>query len=203
MRVYFKKTGRAKYISHLDLQRTMQRALKRAKLPVWETEGFNPHIYITFALPLSLGIESACESFDIKLTDEILPQEICDKLNAVLTEDLQIIKAARPVYKHTEIKKAEYEIEVEHAEKFRDFMSQNEIMIKKKTKKGEAIIDLKPLIELKEIKSGKVTLLLPAGNELSVNPMQTVSALSAFLGDEVKAVVKRTKIFCADGNVFS
>ena len=53
-RIRFTKTGEAKYISHLDLYRFMLRALKRAKLPVWHTEGFNPHVYVTFALPLSL-----------------------------------------------------------------------------------------------------------------------------------------------------
>lgn len=58
VRIFYKKLDVAKYISHLDMQRCMQRAVKRAKLPVWYTEGFNPHPYITFALPISLGIES-------------------------------------------------------------------------------------------------------------------------------------------------
>ena len=54
IRVWFTKTGEASYISLLDLQRVMQRAFKRSGLPVWYTLGFNPHIYITFASPLSL-----------------------------------------------------------------------------------------------------------------------------------------------------
>ena len=58
IRVWFTKTGEASYISLLDLQRVMQRALKRSGLPVWYTLGFNPHIYMTFAAPLSLGQES-------------------------------------------------------------------------------------------------------------------------------------------------
>jgi radical SAM-linked protein len=205
IRVYFKKTGRVKYISHLDLQRTMQRALKRAKLPVWETEGFNPHIYITFALPLSLGIESVCESFDIKLIEEISLDEIPKKLNAVLTEDLTIIKAVEPVHKHIEIQKAEYDIVISGAHKMRpftDFLNQDEIIITKKTKKGETQIDLKPLIELKEIDGEKINLILPAGNEFNVNPMQVISAFSAFVGEELQAGITRTAIFCADGNVF-
>ncbi|MCL2636755.1 MAG: TIGR03936 family radical SAM-associated protein [Oscillospiraceae bacterium] len=202
MRVFFKKTGRAKFISHLDLQRTMQRALKRAGLPVWETEGFNPHIYITFALPLSLGIESTCESFDIKIIEDIQADEIREKLNAALNEDLHIIAVAEPVYKHTEIIKAEYEIAVENAEKFAEFMSQNEIIITKKTKKGEAQIDLKPLIELRGIEGEKVVLILPAGNEFNVNPMQVTSAFSAFVGEELQARITRTAVFCVDGEAF-
>ncbi len=61
VRVWFTKTGEAAYISLLDLQRVMQRALKRARLPVWYTQGFNPHIYMTFAAPLALGQESLVE----------------------------------------------------------------------------------------------------------------------------------------------
>ena len=63
-RVFYTKTGRAKYISHLDVTRCFQRALQRAGLSVWYTEGFNPHSYLTFTLPLSLGYESLCESMD-------------------------------------------------------------------------------------------------------------------------------------------
>ena len=58
VRIWFTKTGEASYISLLDLQRVMQRALKRSGLPVWYTLGFNPHIYMTFACPLPLGQES-------------------------------------------------------------------------------------------------------------------------------------------------
>lgn len=210
VRIFFKKTERAKYISHLDLQRTMQRALKRAALPVWETEGFNPHIYLTFALPLSLGIESICESFDIKIIEEISPDEIRARLNAALTEDLQIIKAAEPVNKHTEIQKAEYEIRIVGdgvldvpTKKFTEFLSQEEIMITKKTKKGEAQVDIKPLIELEAIEDEKITLLLPAGTSVNLNPMQVIGAFGAFLGVELQAVITRTAVFCADGMTYN
>jgi len=187
----------------------MQRALKRANLPVWVSEGFNPHIYLTFALPLSLGIESICESFEIKIIEDISHAEIRDKLNGVLTEDLQIIKAAEPIHKHTEIKKAEYEIRIVGDgaldvpnKKFTEFLSQDEIVITKKTKKGEAQVDLKPLIELRTIENEKITLLLPAGTNLNVNPMQVISSFGAFLGVELQAQITRTAVFCIDGKAF-
>ena len=72
IRIWFTKTGEASYISLLDLQRVMGRALKRSGLPVWYTLGFNPHIYMTFACPLSLGQESLVESVDVK-TEENNP----------------------------------------------------------------------------------------------------------------------------------
>ena len=70
VRIWFTKTGEASYISLLDLQRVMQRALKRSGLPVWYTLGFNPHIYMTFACPLPLGQESLVESVDVKTETE-------------------------------------------------------------------------------------------------------------------------------------
>ena len=57
VRVWFHKTGPIRYISHLDLMRTMTRAIRRSRIPLWYTEGFNPHPYMTFALPLSLGMQ--------------------------------------------------------------------------------------------------------------------------------------------------
>ena len=59
-RIQFIKTGRARYISHLDLMRTFQRAFLRAGLHVKHTEGFNPHAYVSIALPLSVGFSSHC-----------------------------------------------------------------------------------------------------------------------------------------------
>ena len=61
VRVWFHKTGPIRYISHLDLMRTMTRAIRRSGIDLWYTEGFNPHPYMTFALPLSLGMQSVCE----------------------------------------------------------------------------------------------------------------------------------------------
>ena len=70
VRISFKKMNEASYISLLDMQRVMQRVLKRSGLPVWHTLGFNPHIYMTFACPLSLGQESQCECVDVKTEAE-------------------------------------------------------------------------------------------------------------------------------------
>ena len=64
VRIRFSKTGRARYISHLDLSRVMQRSLRRAGIPLWYTEGFNRHPYVTFAAPLSLGFEGLQETMD-------------------------------------------------------------------------------------------------------------------------------------------
>ena len=84
VRIWFRKIGAAKYISHLDLNRCMARAMRRAAIPAWVTEGFNPHLFLTFALPLSLGQEGLDESMDIKLPDDFPIETLPDRLNAVL-----------------------------------------------------------------------------------------------------------------------
>ena len=82
LRVKFEKTGKLQYISHLDLLRTMQTALRRAKVNMIYTEGFNPHMRIAFALPLSIGIESVCEYMDIRTEESVDPNIEYDRIRA-------------------------------------------------------------------------------------------------------------------------
>ena len=70
VRVFYRKDGACKYISHLDTNRVMLRAIGKSRLNIWRTEGFNQHAYITFALPLSLGFASECESMDFRILDD-------------------------------------------------------------------------------------------------------------------------------------
>ena len=68
VRAKFYKIGSLQYISHLDLVRTMTRVLVRSHIPAWYSQGFNPRLKLTFSLPLSIGTQSECEFFDIRLT---------------------------------------------------------------------------------------------------------------------------------------
>ena len=108
VRATFEKCGRAKYISHLDLNRCMLRTFRRSRLPIWYTEGFNPHPYYSFALALSLGFESSCEILDFNLNEDIPFDEIRDRLNAVMPEGMRIVKVAEQKQKITAITEAEY-----------------------------------------------------------------------------------------------
>jgi len=197
VRAFFSKAGNAKYISHLDLYRSMGRALKRADLPVWMTEGFNPHIYMTFALPLALGIEGVKEPMDFRLTcdlNEVGFDEITERLNAVMPQGLRIGGAAAPVHRATEIEKARYEVNSVDIAKAEEFLSGDSIIIEKKSKNKTQTIDIKPLISF-EFANDKVTLVLPAGNTLNINPWQV------FQGFEIGGVV-RTAILLGDGKEF-
>ncbi len=89
-RMRFSKTDEAAYISHLDLMHCMQRAIARAQLPVWYTEGFNPHIYISIALPLSTGYSGEWEFLDFNCTAEKIPDDAVARLNAVMPSGLSV-----------------------------------------------------------------------------------------------------------------
>ncbi len=89
----YTKTGNLKFISHLDILRLMQRAICRAKLPAKYSEGFNPHIKIAFGFPLSLGVESIGEYFELELTEKLDIEKIVDALNNVLPNKIRILGA--------------------------------------------------------------------------------------------------------------
>lgn len=137
----------------------MQRALKRSGLPCWYTEGFNPHLYVTFPLPISLGHQSLCESMDIKIDESISPKEIREKLSATLPEGFCITNVAAPVMKPDRIAFAEYEILLASdsstpsviAEHFSEFVQQDTILVEKKTKKGFQELDIKPSILIRSV----------------------------------------------------
>ncbi len=89
----YSKTGNLKYISHLDVLRFIQRAVKRADIPAKYSEGFNPHMKTSFGFPLSLGNESIGEYFDLELSEKIDIQTFIDRMNSVLPKEMQIIAA--------------------------------------------------------------------------------------------------------------
>lgn len=202
-RVFFSKTGRAKYISHLDLNRVMQRAIKRANLPVWYTEGYSPHMYVQFMLPLSLGQEGVREAMDFRLLEDVDHGEVSARLNEALPLDIRAVETAAPVLKNTDITTAEYEITADiDREKFLKFAQSEKIIVEKKTKKGTSEVDLKPLIT--ELSVGEsITLRLPAGNDFNINPALLLEAYRAATGEELPRIrIVRTKILCADGSEF-
>ena len=138
LRAIFEKKDRAKYISHLDLNRCMLRTFRRSGLPIWYTEGFNPHPYFSFALALSLGYESSCEILDFNLNEELPFEEIKDKLNAVMPSGMKIISVAEQKLKITAIASAERlnrSLLMSFIRKFKSFFLRTAYLLKKRQKK--------------------------------------------------------------------
>lgn len=184
VRLRFSKTGRLKYISHLDINRAMGRAFKRAEIPLWYTEGFNPHPYMSFSLPLSLGVESLCESVDIRLIDNITNEEIKKRMNVVLPADLKIIDVYDNFRDNSEIVYSDYVYKFQFANnekalgKISLLLSADEIMALKKGKQGRKKVlketNIKPFIDKYNLSIRDDIIILNirllAGGEKNLNP---------------------------------
>ena len=99
LRLRFEKTGRAVWISHLDLMHTMQRAFSRAGYELKYSEGFNPHPQISIALPLSVGVGSVCEIMDFRLKGDADLRELPARLSSVMPEGLRVTDCYEQVNK--------------------------------------------------------------------------------------------------------
>ncbi len=210
VRVFLKKGGRLIYASHLDMNRFMTRALRLSGLPIWYTEGFNPHPYLTFLLPLSLGFRSDCEIMDIRLTDESIGNdEVMTALNAVLPQDLQVTAVHDPVLKAGKIAYAQFVLSFQTendrlAVQLSQFLLRDSIVTEKKGKKGKiSTIDLAPKIQSFSVDTceneTKLTVVLPAGGSDNVNPSLI---LSAYDGELPYCRITRTMIYDADMKPF-
>ena len=154
LRLRFKKTGRAVYISHLDLMQTMQRAFFRAGLPLRYSEGFNPHPLISIALPLSVGTASECELMDFRLKEDTDLLTLPARLTAVMPEGIESLEAYEFTRKAAELKWLRVRGVFEYDERdaasllpaLQDFFASDSIVITRKTKRGEGESDIRPAI---------------------------------------------------------
>lgn len=215
VRIWFRKEGTARFISHLDLNRCMARALRRARLPVWHTEGFNPHPFLTFALPLSLGVTGLQESMDVKMEQMMDETQLVERLNAVLPQGVTVTAAAPAQQKPGAITAADYEITflelpvsaAEAEEKIKAFLAQDTIPAQKKNKKGEwRQLDLKPFLQRANLReengSPVLALRLPAGSGENINPSLVVEALFAYAGFTARTETVRLQMLTGDGKFF-
>ena len=195
VRLKFRKTGSLQYISHLDLQRTFNRVISRACLPVWYTKGFNPHIKLVFSTPLSIGAQSVCEYLDIKIDRDMPCEEIMKRLNAELTDELYITDAYFPSHDFSEISWASYDVEIytqgankELSEEIQSVLTTSPVMLTKKTKSGEKEIDIIHLIYSvntsfdSERSTVKINCVLSASSTEYLNHEMLITALKQKLG---------------------
>ena len=212
VRIWFEKKGMIRYISHLDLMRTVTRAIRRSEIPLWYTEGFNPHPYMTFSLPLSLGMESECESMDIKIEGDITDGEILEKLKAAMPDGIHVTAVTQPFSDPKEIAYGEFTLDFDGdfdreqaKEAINGILSRDEIIIQKSGKRGHKKvmkeIDLKPLIfdsEITDTENGvRLFVRLPAGSKSNINP----SLLADLIGKEIPeavCLITRKRLLTAD-----
>lgn len=197
VRIWFSKQGRIKYVSHLDIMRCMTRAVRRADIPLWYTEGFNPHPYLNFLQPMPLGVEGLNEPLDIRIEGEISDKEIMDKLNAVLPVGITITKVTEPFMKSNDLAFAEYKIYFEKednlTEKLTNAMDSGSLSCEKMGKvngrKRVKEVNVSENIRKYSIKENDdaviMNVVLPGGNTKNVNPMNLLDALNRYLGTDI------------------
>ncbi len=216
VRIRFRKVGKLQYISHLDLQRTMQHCIKRSGIPAWYTKGFNPHYKLVFALPLSVGAESECELLDLRIDREISDDEILRRFNETVTDELRGLEAYTPTTKFADIAWAEYRVTLSggaiidgQAAETRRILTTSPLMMVKRSKSGEREVDLVPMIRAVDAEGGAgeltLRLMLSAAGADYLNPELVVTALRERLWpgvDDPAALnwrILREQVYCADG----
>lgn len=216
VRVWFEKKDQCIYISHLDLNRCMIRAIQKSRIPIWHTEGFNPHPFITFPMPLSLGFVGKKECMDMRLLeDDFSFKEIIDRLNNCLPKGIRVYNVTEPKMKAGVIDKALYVLKLtcdgitpdELLEKTEELFSRDEIMVDKKSKSGIKQVNLKEYLSDYTVSVVddyvKIKIMLPAGSTLNVNPTLLVDALEKEYNIEIFPRVTRLNIFNKDGEEFA
>ncbi len=214
VRLWIKKEGRAKYISHLDMNRCFTRAVRRAGINIWYTEGFNPHPYLNFLTPLSLGQESDGEPLDIRIMDDMQNDEITQRMNGVLPEGISVAVTSDCISKCADIAFARYTLVLDFedeakAQSFtneaRQAVNDGKLFAEKVGKKGRnktvKQIDICAHIKEFDIKADGETAVidtvLSSGND-NLNPTLLVSALNGVIFKEELLHIRRKGFFKSD-----
>lgn len=188
LRIFWQKKGNSKYVSHLDTQRAVVRALIRSGLPLYYSQGFNPHPKLVFALPVSIFQEALYDVFDIDITERISPKRAAEMLGAVMPGDTPVIGAAYPVKKFKELYAASYLISLDTDLKAEEVEKalRGEVVVEKKSKKKCEMTDISPMIYgVSAVDTDRGVILkatLSAAPDAYLNPKYLVD----FLGDKVR-----------------
>lgn len=171
-RILFVKEGTAKYISHLDLMHTMERAFLRAGITIRHTAGFHPHPYVSIPLPLPLGFSSQCELLEFGLVEGSTVPALPEQMNRVLPAGIRILDCYDGGLPFRQLAFVRYDITLEFdgplaqqaAEAFQELTSRESFVVEKRSKKaksGVTQVDVIPLIQAVEA-------VVPQGDTLSL-----------------------------------
>ena len=189
-----------KFIGHLDIMRYFQKAIRRAEIPIAFTSGYSPHMIMSFANPLGVGLTSDGEYFDIELTESIASKEAVRRLNEQMVDGMEIVSFVQiPDDKKSKgmsiVAGADYLSSVKNrslpedlAEKLEAFYAQNEICVVKKTKKSEKEVDIRPMIYKLECRNGGIYMRVAAGSVQNLKPELVTEAFVRYLGMDAEEV---------------
>ena len=191
IRMKFKKHGCMKFIGHLDIMRYFQKAIRRADIDIAYSEGFSPHMIMSFAAPLGVGLTSEGEYVDLQVNSCTSSKAAVDALNSVMVDGMEVVsfKLLPENVKNamSSVAAADYFVKWREGyapenweEKFNAFLQKEEMLIVKKTKRSEAEVDLKPMLYKTELRDGGIFMQVACG---SVNNLKPELVMEAFAKD--------------------
>jgi len=222
IRIKFSKQGNMRFIGHLDIMRYFQKVMRRADVNIRYSEGFSPHQIMSFAAPLGVGLTGSGEYLDIEVLSTDSSAEMLRRMNATMAEGMQIISYKMlpddAVNAMSLVAACDYTIRLRdgYAEKLgmtnADFMNglvayieNGNLEIVKKTKKGERLVDLKPLIfEYKVTADGEgIFLKLSSGSANNIKPELVLEAYCNSMEKEYPAfgfAINREEVYADNGS---
>ncbi|GAB6149216.1 TIGR03936 family radical SAM-associated protein [Clostridium novyi] len=216
--IKYTKGDEIKYVAHLDLMRTIQRILRRSELPVEYSKGFNPHIILSIAQPLSVGVASKGEYMDVEFKEEVDEKVIKDTLNNNTPIGIEILDVKKAKEKLGEkktppsmaaVKAADYKIVLKCVDQdiveegLKSLLSLDEWKIMKKTKKGEKEVNIRALIKNIdfEIKENKLYI----NTLVSCGSVDNLSAqiMSDYIKEHVDGIDKEAFVYIERQELYS
>lgn len=204
-----------KFIGHLDVMRYFQKAIRRADIPIAFSEGFSPHMIMSFAAPLGVGLTSHAEYMDIEVKEAIPSREALERLNRVMVEGMEVLsyrqvpeeKASKAMSlvaaaDYTLVFREGYEPEPGWEEKLLEFYGQDSIIVTKKTKKGERKVDIRPLIYRLNVREGAIFMQVSTGSTDNLKPELVMEAFFAWMGLEISPyalLINRDEVYAEHG----
>ena len=211
VRVKFAKEGAMKFVGHLDIMRYFQKAIRRAGIDIAYSEGFSPHMIMSFANPLGVGLTSEGEYFDMQLCTAFPSGELVRRLNDTMVEGMRVISAVQvPDDKAGKamslVEAADYRIAFRESQplpddwrtRFTAFMERPSMVICKKTKKGEKEMDIRPLVYAWHFEDDAVIMRVSSGSSDNLRPEYLMEAFfeAEGLAQEPSAlVIHRMEIY--------
>lgn len=216
VRIKFTKHGAMRFVGHLDMLRYFQKAARRAGLDAAYSAGFSPHMIMSFASPLSVGMESDAEYFDMELVSAVSAEDLRTHLNKAMADGVTVTSVVRiPEEKSSNamalVAACDYRIRFKDPsicpsdikERIAAYLSQTSIYCMKKSKRGETRADIRPWIYALYMEEPDVLFLRAAGgSSANLKPELLLTSLFEFAGADLvpySYIICRGEIYADTG----
>lgn len=208
IRIRFSKQGPIQFVGHLDMVRYFQKVMRRANVDIVYSQGFSPHQKMSFASPLSVGVTSQGEYFDIEVNSSESSEEMIKRINMANAPGMEVLsykllpdnaKNAMSI-----IAAADYLVHTDlfHEDMIKSFISQDKINVIKKTKKSEKEVDIKPFIHDIHLEHDGIFMKIAQGSSANLKPQLVLSALSQYSGITLPEYIlyERLDMYCLEND---